>query len=182
MNQTENNTIQETMSEKGQRSESGRNTADNSSNEKQHVTFIIGEETYGVEVLKVQEIIGMTRITHVPNTMIYMKGVINLRGSVVPVVDMRLKFSMNEKAYDAFTVIIIVEVRDRMIGMIVDSVSDVASIPLKSIQDTPHFSSKIETDFIKGIGQVDEKLVIILDVDKILSTAEISEIDAGKNA
>ncbi len=149
--------------------------------EKQYVTFIIGEETYGVEVLKVQEIIGMTQITHVPNTMSYMKGVINLRGSVVAVVDMRLKFTMQERDYDSFTVIIIVEVRERMIGMIVDSVSDVVSIPVKGIQDTPHFSSKIETDFIKGIGQVDEKLVIILDVDKILTTDELKEIETEKS-
>jgi len=148
--------------------------------EKQHVTFLIGEETYGVEVLKVQEIIGMTQITHVPNTMTYMKGVINLRGSVVAVVDMRLKFAMQERDYDSFTVIIIVEVRDRMIGMIVDAVSDVVSIPVKGIQDTPHFSARIETDFIKGIGQVDDKLVIILDVDKILTSDELNEIEKDK--
>lgn len=145
--------------------------------EHQFVTFTIGEETYGIEVLKVQEIIGITPITHVPNTISYMKGVINLRGSVVPVVDMRMKFCMEEREYDAFTVIIIVEVKERMIGMIVDSVSDVVSIPIKSIQDTPHFSSKIETDFIEGIGQVDSKLVIILNVEKILSTEEIREIE-----
>jgi purine-binding chemotaxis protein CheW len=156
--------------------------AERAEDEKQHVTFIIGEETYGVEVLKVQEIIGMTQITHVPNTMSFMKGVINLRGSVVPVVDMRLKFSMPEREYDSFTVIIIVEVKERMIGMIVDSVSDVVSIPVRSIQDTPHFSSKIETDFIMGIGQVDERLVIILDVDRILTTDELGEIEREKLA
>jgi purine-binding chemotaxis protein CheW len=155
----------------------GKASADSQEDIRQHVTFYIGDEIYGVEVLKVQEIIGMTQITHVPNTMLYMKGVINLRGSVVPVVDMRLKFTMGEREYDAFTVIIIVEVRGRMIGMIVDSVSDVASIPVRSIQDTPHFSSKIETDFIKGIGQVEEQLVIILDVDRILTSAEISDLD-----
>jgi purine-binding chemotaxis protein CheW len=156
--------------------------AERAEDERQHVTFIIGEETYGVEVLKVQEIIGMTQITHVPNTMSFMKGVINLRGSVVPVVDMRLKFNMPERDYDSFTVIIIVEVKERMIGMIVDSVSDVVSIPVRSIQDTPHFSSKIETDFIMGIGQVDERLVIILDVDRILTTDELGEIEREKMA
>lgn len=150
--------------------------------DRQHVTFVIGAETYGVEVLNVQEIIGMTQITHVPNTMNFMKGVINLRGSVVPVIDMRLKFTMEERSYDVFTVIIIVEVKKRMIGMIVDAVSDVVSIPVKTIQDTPHFSSKIETDFIKGIGQVEEKLVIILDVDRILTTEQIDEIDREKSA
>lgn len=150
--------------------------------ENQYVTFVIGEETYGVEVLKVQEIIGMTQITHVPNAMSFMKGVINLRGSVVPVVDMRIKFTMTEREYDAFTVIIIVEVRGRMIGMIVDSVSDVVSIPVKGIQDTPHFSAKIETDFIMGIGQIEEKLVIILDVDRIMSSEELTELERERTA
>ena len=151
--------------------------ADGGGEDRQFVTFIIGGETYGTEVLSVQEIIGMTEITHVPNTLAFMKGVINLRGSVVPVVDMRVKFDMEERAYDAFTVIIIVEVRQRQIGMIVDSVSDVAAIPADSIQSTPHLSSKIEANYIKGIGQVDEKLVILLDVDRILTADEVKELD-----
>jgi purine-binding chemotaxis protein CheW len=178
MTTIEQSFIRDIESEKTSRSENfGKGVSDHQEDIRQHVTFYIGDEVYGVEVLKVQEIIGMTRITHVPNTMLYMKGVINLRGSVVPVVDMRLKFSMKEREYDAFTVIIIVEVLERMIGMIVDSVSDVASIPVRSIQDTPHFSSKIETDFIKGIGQVEEKLIIILDVDRILTSADIRDFD-----
>lgn len=143
----------------------------------QFVTFTIGTETYGVEVLKVKEILGMTSITSVPNTLHFMKGVINLRGSVVPVVDMRLKFGMDEKEYDQFTVIIIVEVQGRMIGMIVDTVSDVANIPVNSIQETPHFTTKIETDYIKSIGQLGEKLVIILDVSRILTTDELTQIE-----
>lgn len=145
-------------------------------NIRQFVTFIVGEEIYGTEVLKVREIIGMTQITHVPNSMSFMKGVINLRGLVVPVLDMRLKFGMEEREYDNFTVIIIVEINERLIGMIVDSVSDVLSIPHKAIQDTPHFSAKIETDFIMGIGQKDDILIIILDVDKILSSDEMKNL------
>ena len=145
----------------------------------QYVTFFIGTEVYGVEVLRVQEIIGMTKITQVPNRMHFMKGVINLRGTVVPVVDMRARFSMEEKEYDGFTVILIVEVKGTMIGMIVDSVSDVVNIPVKDIQDTPHFSSSIQTDYIKGIGRVDEELVIVLDVDRILSHEEIEKIEQG---
>jgi purine-binding chemotaxis protein CheW len=145
--------------------------------ENQFVTFSIGEEIYGVEVLHVQEIIGMTQITHVPNTISFMKGVINLRGAVVPVVDMRIKFGMNKKEYDSFTVIIIVEVKRRLIGMIVDTVSDVASIPVDSIQSTPHFTAKIESDFIRGIGQLDDKLVIVLDVERIMSADELVSID-----
>ncbi len=145
--------------------------------EHQHVTFLINEETYGVNVGRVKEIIGMTDITRVPNTAYFMEGVINLRGIVVPAVDMRKKFKMEIKEYDTNTVIIIVEVADRLIGMIVDSVSDVLNIPLTSIQSTPHFTAKIETDFIQGICHKDENLIIILDSDKILSQEEIKSIE-----
>jgi len=146
----------------------------------QYVTFLIARETYGVEVLRVQEIIGMTGITHVPNSMEFMRGVINLRGTVVPVVDMRLRFGMEEKDYDNFTVILIVEVKGYMVGMIVDSVADVVDIPIKNIQDTPHFSANIRTDYIKGIGRIDEDLVIVLNVDKILSTEELEKMEIAK--
>lgn len=149
-----------------------------STEDRQHVTFLIDEETYGIAVEKVKEIIGMTDITHIPNTAYFMEGVINLRGIVVPVVDMRKKFEIEMKEYDANTVIIIVEVADRLIGMIVDSVSDVLNIPVESIQSTPNFRAKIETDFIRGIGQVEDSLIIILDSDKILSAEEIKKVDA----
>ena len=144
--------------------------------EQQYVTFLVGDETYGVPVLKVQEIIGMTDITHVPNSLEFMKGVINLRGTVVPVVDMRMKFEMNVRDYDNFTVIIIVEIQGKLIGMIVDTVSDVLDISTKDIQETPHFSAKIETDYIDSIGQKDDLLVIILDVDNILTSQELEEL------
>ena len=145
--------------------------------ENKFVTFSIGEEVYGVDVKKVQEIIGMTQITHVPNTISFIKGVINLRGAVVPVIDMRLKFKMSSRDYDAFTVIIIVEVKERLIGMIVDTVADVADIPLETIQDTPHFTSKIETHFIRGIGKTESGLVIILDVESILTADEVVSLE-----
>ena len=145
--------------------------------EHQHVTFLIGDETYGVGVEKVKEIIGMTEITHVPNTAYFMEGVINLRGTVVPVVDMRKKFKMETRAYDTYTVIIIVEVKGRLIGMIVDSVSDVVSIPMSTIQSTPHFTAKIETEFIDGIGRLDDTLIIILNVELILTEEEIENLD-----
>ncbi|MGL4369778.1 MAG: chemotaxis protein CheW [Spirochaetota bacterium] len=149
---------------------------------RQYVTFSIGLEIYGVDVRRVQEIIGMTQITPVPNTVSFMKGVINLRGSVVPVIDMRKKFRMEAKEYDSFTVIIIVEVKERLIGMIVDTVSDVADIPIGNIQDTPHFTSKIDTNFIEGIGQVDNSLIIILDVESILTAEEMNSIDMEEPA
>jgi purine-binding chemotaxis protein CheW len=145
--------------------------------DEQYVTFFIKNELYGVPVLKVQEIIGMTKITAMPNSLPFMKGVIDLRGAVVPVIDMRVKFEMEHAGYTSYTVIIIVEVKDRLVGMIVDSVSDVMGIPIKSIQDTPSFSARINTEFMRGIGQKDDSLIIILDVDKILTSDEFEIIN-----
>jgi purine-binding chemotaxis protein CheW len=145
----------------------------------QYVTFVIAGESYGVPVLKVQEIIGMTEIVPVPNSEVFTKGVINLRGSVVPVVDMRKRFRLEERDYDMFTVIIIVEVKGLLVGMIVDSVSDVADIPSGSIQETPHLASKIDREFISGIGHINEKLAIILDIDRIFNAEEIKVLDTA---
>ncbi len=144
--------------------------------QEQYVTFTIGAEVYGVEVQNVHQIVGMVKITQIPNTLVFMKGMINLRGTVIPVVDMRLRFGMEERTYDQFSVILIVEIKEQYIGMIVDSVADVLFIPVSSIQETPHFSSKINTDYIKSIGNVSDQLVIILDVTKILSAAELEII------
>ncbi len=146
---------------------------------KQYVTFVIAGESYGVPVLKVQEIIGMTEIVPVPNSEEFLKGVINLRGSVVPVVDMRKRFCLEERDYDMFTVIIIVEVKGLLVGMIVDAVSDVADIPASAIQGTPHLSSKIDREFISGIGNINNKLAIILDIDRIFSADEIKTFDSA---
>lgn len=143
----------------------------------QFVTFTIENEFYGVEILKVQEIVGMTKITTVPNMAHYVRGVINLRGKVVPVVDMRIKFGMEEREYDTITVILIVEVKGREVGMIVDTVSDVVDIPKQQIQDTPQFNATIDTNYISGIGNLNDMLIILLDVNRILSTDELERID-----
>ena len=148
----------------------------------QYVTFKIDKEMYGVEVLKVHEIVGITKITHVPNSMEFMKGVINLRGNVVPVIDIRLKFNMDPRDYDDTTVILIVELKDYLVGLVVDTVSDVISISSQEIQDTPHFSTNIDTDYIKGVGNKDDDLVIILDVNRILSSVEFEKINEKQSA
>lgn len=136
-------------------------------------TFMIGEAIYGVDILKVRDIIGITDITPVPKSPHFVKGVINLRGNIVPVVDLRLKFRMKEREYNGTTVIIVVEVKGRVIGMIVDSVSDVIDIKVESIHESPHYSANIREDFINSVGKKDDKLIIILDVDKILNTSEL---------
>ncbi|MCL6471581.1 MAG: chemotaxis protein CheW [Firmicutes bacterium] len=145
----------------------------------QFVTFTLEGEEYGVEILKVQEIIGYQGFTKVPNVPDFVKGVLNLRGSVVPVIDLRLKFSMKEKEYDKFTVILILEVKERIIGVIVDAVSDVVSLTEDDIQPTPDFSSGIRADFIASMGRKDDKLIIILDIDKVLSESELEVLEAA---
>jgi purine-binding chemotaxis protein CheW len=141
----------------------------------QYVTFLINNETYGIEVLRVKEIVGMTTITTVPNSEKYLKGVINLRGIVVPVIDMRLKFSLPEKEYDSFTVILIIEHKDSLVGVIVDSVSDVISAP-GQLQDVPNFNVSLDRDVIKGVLNKDNNLIIILNPDIMLSIKDIEAI------
>ena len=141
----------------------------------QYVTFLINNETYGIEVLRVKEIVGMTTITTVPNSEKYLKGVINLRGIVVPAIDLRLKFSLPEKEYDSFTVILIIEHKDSLVGVIVDSVSDVISAP-GQLQDVPNFNVSLDRDVIKGVLNKDNNLIIILNPDIMLSIKDIEAI------
>jgi len=144
--------------------------------EKMFVTVVIDKETFGVDVSKIQEIIGMTETSHVPNSLPFMKGVVNLRGIIVPLVDMRLKFGLQEKPYDKLTVIMIAEIKNRLIGMIVDSILDVVSLTVDSIQDTPHFSSNIRLDCVEGIGKIDDRIIILMNVDKIFSDEDLGLI------
>ncbi len=144
--------------------------------ERQYVTFLVAGETYGVTVLKVQSLNEMSEITIVPKTISFVEGVINLRGSVVPVINMRKKFNLPPKEYDAFTVILIVEVKGRLIGMIVDSVSDVVSIPVSDIQKKIKFSAKVEESSLEGVGRIGDDLIILLDVETFFDTYNLQEL------
>ncbi len=141
--------------------------------EGKYLTFVLSDEEYGIEILKVREIIGLMDITSVPQTPNYMKGVINLRGKVIPVIDLRLKFSLPEQEHTQETCTIVVEVNDSLIGIIVDSVSEVSDIGSKEIEETPHLGQDIDTNFIMGMGKLKEKLIILLDIDKVLSAEEL---------
>ncbi|HNX23097.1 MAG TPA: chemotaxis protein CheW [Spirochaetota bacterium] len=140
---------------------------------RQYVTFSIKDELYGIDVRRAQEVMNLPSITKVPNTMAFMKGVIDLRGKIIPLIDMRIKFKIEEKAYDQNTVIIIIDVKKVICGIIVDSVSDVVSMSLDDVQHTPHFASEIEKDTVYGIGKIGDNLVIVLDVDRLLSDEEL---------
>lgn len=141
----------------------------------QYLTFTLGEEQFGVEVLRVQEIKVYTGVTRIPNTPEYVKGVLNLRGTIVPIVDLRMKFGMEPQEYNKKTVIIVVEVEGRVMGIIVDTVSDVMNVAEDDIHPAPDFGGAVDTGFIKGIGSSGDNLVAFLDIDRVLSVGETNE-------
>ena len=143
----------------------------------QYVTFLLGEETYGISILKLNEIIAYQNCTTIPNVPGFIKGVLNLRGIVVPVIDLRERFCMATKAYDQFTVIMILDVSGRIMGLIVDAVSDVITLNDEDIKPRPNFSTRISMHFIHGMGVKDNKFIILLDVDKLLSDEELNMVD-----
>lgn len=148
----------------------------------QFLTFTLGDEEYGIDILKVQEIKGYSTITRIPRAPSYIKGVMNLRGTIVPIIDLRNKFGLEPTDYDQFTVIIVVVVQGRAMGLIVDTVSDVLNIPASDIQPTPEFSGSVDTSFISGMGKAGEKLIILLDVHKVLGVDEIQALSALPSA
>jgi purine-binding chemotaxis protein CheW len=141
----------------------------------QFLTFALGQEEYGVEILKIQEIKGFSAITPLPNAPTYLKGVLNLRGTIVPIVDLRKKFSLPEVEFSKFTVIVVVQVRGQIMGFIVDAVSDVLNVAGDAIQPTPDLHGQVDTAFITGLAKAGEKLVILLDIDKVLTAAEVAK-------
>lgn len=138
-------------------------------NLQQYLSFALGDEQYGIEILKVQEIRGYSGITPIPNTPRHIRGVMNLRGTVVPVVDLRAKFSLETRQYDKFSVIIVVTVGSRIIGLTVDAVSDVLDIPQGEIRPTPDLGHSDNTRFISGMANIGERLVVLLDIDTLLA-------------
>jgi len=144
-----------------------------------YLTFGLADEEYGLEILKVREIIGTMDITSVPRTPRFIKGVINLRGKVIPVVDLRLKVGMTEAERTDQTCIIVVDVGEVEMGIIVDRVSEVLNIAEEDIEDAPSFGDQVKTDFILGLGKANEKVTILLDISKLLSHSDMAEIQQG---
>jgi len=140
------------------------------------LTFFLGSEEYGLEILKVHEIIGMMPITRVPRTPQFIRGVINLRGKVIPVVDLRLKFAMESKDQTEETCIIVVQAQGVEMGIIVDKVSEVLDIAGKDIDDAPYFGADVNTDYLLGIGKAAERVKLLLDIDQVLSSQEVIDV------
>ena len=141
-----------------------------------YLTFTLAEEEYGLEILKVREIIGMMDITAVPRTPGFVKGVINLRGKVIPVIDLRLKFNMSEAERTEQTCIIVVDVGHVEMGIIVDKVSEVLNIAGTDIEDTPSFGVSVDTAFLLGVGKTGDRVKLLLDIDKTISSKDIESL------
>lgn len=148
--------------------------------ENKYLTFELEQESYGIPILKVKEIIGMMNITHVPRLPEFVKGVINLRGKIIPVIDLRLKFGMEEKDYDERTCIVVVELKTedgvRTSGIIVDMVQEVIDIDNCNIEPPPKSSGDINNNFLMGIGKIKDKVIILLDAEKVLFTGELETL------
>jgi purine-binding chemotaxis protein CheW len=146
-----------------------------------YLTFILENEEYGIALLKVKEIIGMMPITTVPQTPQYVKGVINLRGKVIPVSDLRLRFEMPAAKYTERTCIIVVEIQGEaatiQIGIVVDSVSEVMNIKAEEVAEAPSFGTKVETDYILGMANMDGQVKILLDIDRVLTEDVLAKVE-----
>jgi len=141
-----------------------------------YLTFVLGNEEYGLEILKVREIIGMMDITSVPQTPKFVKGVINLRGKVIPIVDLRLKFSMPEAEYTKETCIIVVDIKGIFVGIVVDTVKEVLDIKEEDIEETRALGSTVNTDFMLGMAKVKGTVKILLDIEKVLDSSQFELI------
>jgi len=145
---------------------------------REYLTFTLGAEEYGVDILKVQEIRGYDSVTRIPDAPDFIKGVINLRGTIVPVVDMRLKFKLARAEYNEFTVMIILNIARRVVGMVVDGVSDVMQLTAEQIRPAPEFGSAINTRYITGLGTLDQRMLILVDIERLMSGADMALMDA----
>ncbi len=145
----------------------------------EYLTFCLGGEEYGVDILKVQEIRSYDTVTRLPEAPHYIKGVINLRGTIVPVVDMRLKLNLGNADYDKHTVMIILNVGSKVIGMVVDGVSDVMTLAASQVRPPPEFAGVLDTRYITGLGALDDRMLILVDIDRLMSASDMEILEAA---
>lgn len=141
------------------------------------LAFTLGKEEYGIDIQKVQELRGYDAVTRIANAPEFIKGVVNLRGIIVPIVDMRIKFNLGTPTYDQFTVVIILHIGGRIMGMVVDSVSDVITLTHEQLKPAPQMGSVVETDYLLGLGTIEERMLILLDIDKLMSSTDMGLIE-----
>jgi purine-binding chemotaxis protein CheW len=150
-------------------------------NAQEYLSFTLGHEEYGVDILKVQEIRGYEQPTAIANAPAFIKGVVNLRGTIVPIVDMRIKFNVGQATYDQFTVVIILNIADRVVGMVVDGVSDVLALSGEQVRPAPEFSAAFDTSFITGLATIEDRMLILVDIEKLMTGAEMALLDTSRH-
>ncbi len=141
------------------------------------LTFTLGSEEYGIDILKVQEIRGYDAVTTIANSPEFIKGVINLRGIIVPIIDMRIKFNLGNVTYNELTVVIILNIAKRVVGMVVDGVSDVITLTADQLKPSPEFSSSMDTQYIMGLGTVDDRMIIVVDIEKLMTSRDMDLVE-----
>ncbi len=141
------------------------------------LAFTLGEEEYGIDIQKVQELRGYDAVTRIANAPEFIKGVVNLRGIIVPIIDMRIKFALGAPTYDQFTVVIVLNIGGRVVGMVVDSVSDVITLSAEQIKPAPEMGAALDTDYLIGLGTLDERMLILVDIDRLMSSEEMGLVE-----
>lgn len=141
------------------------------------LSFTLGQEDYGIDIQKVQELRGYDTVTRIANAPEHIKGVVNLRGIIVPIIDMRIKFNLGAPTYDEFTVVIILNIGGRVMGMVVDGVSDVITLKPEQIKPAPSMGSVLDTEYLMGLGTLDERMLILIDLDRLMSSDEMGLIE-----
>ncbi len=156
---------------------SSANIADSTLSAHEFLAFTLGKEEYGIHILKVQELRGYEEPTCIANAPDFIKGVVNLRGIIVPIVDMRIKFNLGTPTYDQFTVVIILNIAGRVVGMVVDSVSDVITLAPDQVKPAPEMGAALKTDYLIGLGTIEQRMLILVDIDKLMSSADMGLIE-----
>jgi purine-binding chemotaxis protein CheW len=141
---------------------------------REYLTFRLGEEEYGIDILKVQEIRGYEQPTRIANAPSFIKGVVNLRGVIVPIVDMRIKFNLGSAEYNDFTVVIILNLGARVVGIVVDSVSDVMELSPEQIRPAPEVGAVVDADFITGLGTLNDRMLILIEIERLMAAADMA--------
>ncbi|QEA40263.1 chemotaxis protein CheW [Pistricoccus aurantiacus] len=147
---------------------------DTDNQSRQYLVFSLGEEEYAVDILKVQEIRGYENVTRIANAPAFVKGVTNLRGVIVPIVDLRIKFDLEKVEYGDLTAVIVINIGQRIIGIVVDGVSDVMTLTPEQIKPTPEFGGALSTEYLYGLGSLEDRMLILVDIDKLLSSREMA--------
>ncbi len=164
-----------------QQSATGKGAGENGGHAQEYLLYTLGPEEYAIDILKVQEIRGYEAPTTIANAPDFLKGVINLRGTIVPIVDLRIKFNVGTADYTPFTVVIILNIGSRVVGIVVDSVSDVTLLRQEQIRPAPDFAATVDTKYINGLCTLDGRMLIVVDIERLMLSHEMALVDATRN-